>query len=212
MPTACCCDAWPLHPLRTLLQLATSKGYTSKVYYVRHSGHSFTKQNKTETNKKPTCQAVLELSCQIPQNALGLFVCQCLYRLSSRTMAWLQGRARALAETVPIQSVKGGECGSHLGPPGTPGAEGEKEWRSIGVAIPPHRAMVPLPTFLLSWSKLLSSTSNRLAAGREKSVCKGSSACFYPGALPYKMLKSGGKNQRKGQRNECLSQAGRMTH
>lgn len=48
--------------------------------------------------------------------------------------------------------------------------------------MPPRRAVVvPLLTFLLSWSKLLSSTSNRLAAGKESQSVKAAHPVFVLG-------------------------------
>jgi hypothetical protein len=79
------------------------------------------------------------------------------------------------------------------------------------VAIPPRRAVVPLLTFLLSWSKLLSSTSNRLAAGRESRSVKAAHPVSVLGPTLHNAQK-GEEKQPKGQRNECLSQAGGMTH
>lgn len=75
--------------------------------------------------------------------------------------------------------------------------QSERSGDSPGVAIPHRRAVVPLLTFLLSWSKLLSSTSNRLAAGRENQSVKAAHPVFVPGALLYIMLKSGKKINEK---------------
>lgn len=111
-----------------VLQLATSKRYTSEVYYyIRLSGHSFKKQNTNkQTNRKPICQAVLEPSCQIPQNALGFFLSQCPYLPSPRTMAWLHGRARTLAEHT---KCKRGQVG--VAPTlGLLGSQGQSERRN----------------------------------------------------------------------------------